>query len=110
MIEPETFEGSKSVTVYFTKSMVMPTDAEDGSEISMVNANYLRITDLDTAADEPIGIAEIDVIGALPDGSAAKALNASALALGSVGGSAVPDETAQVHSVEAVKPSNEKRM
>lgn len=66
-ISPATFDTSKCATVYFTKSMVMPNAGAEGSQISVHNASYLRVSDLDTSADTPISIAEIDVIGSLPD-------------------------------------------
>lgn len=67
-IDPSTFTASKCATVYFTKSMVMPsTEIGEGSQITVQNASYLRVSDLDTSAETPISIAEIDVIGSLPD-------------------------------------------
>ncbi len=62
-----TFAASKCATVYFTESMVMPSaHGSDGAQISVQNARYLRVTDLD-GSDGPRSVAEIDVIGSLPD-------------------------------------------
>lgn len=62
-----TFAASKCATVYFTESMVMPSaHGSDGAQISVQSARYLRVTDLD-ASDGPRSVAEIDVIGSLPD-------------------------------------------
>lgn len=62
-----TFAASKCATVYFTESMVMPSaHGSDGAQISVQNVRYLRVTDLD-GSDGPRSVAEIDVIGSLPD-------------------------------------------
>lgn len=64
----DAFATSSCATVYFTKSLVMPSAAaSEGAQITVQNAAYLRVSDLDTAATTPISIAEIDVIGSLPD-------------------------------------------
>ncbi len=66
-IGASTFATSSCATVYFTRAMVMPNAAGEGSRISVQSASYLRVSDLDAASDDPISIAELDVIGSLPD-------------------------------------------
>lgn len=67
-IDEAAFAISRCAMVYFTKAMVMPSAAaSEGEQISVQNARFLRVSDLDTSADTPISIAEIDVIGSLPD-------------------------------------------
>lgn len=62
-----TFAASKCATVYFTESMVMPSAAaSETAQVSVQTARYLRVTDLD-ATPGTRSVAELDVIGSLPD-------------------------------------------
>lgn len=69
-ITDATFAASSSVSVYFTNALVMPNadvGAGADSRISVQRASFVRISDLDRNTTSPLSIAELDVIGSLPD-------------------------------------------
>ncbi len=69
-ITDATFAASASTTVYFTAAMVMPSVAagtSSGSQVSAQRTSFIRVSDLDRNTTAPLSIAELDVIGSLPD-------------------------------------------